>query len=395
VLYLNFDGGPVQSGNCSDARTNCSNIVMGNNVHLPAFSRSAEDKQRVIDLVRAYYEPFNIQVVTQRPTGGEYAMVMVGGVATDVGLDDNRIGGIAPLDCGNMNANDITFAFSAASFYNNDMVALAATLAQESAHAYGLGHTNDTADIMYPYVNDDTEGFVNRTMRIYDATGGNSDCSGTGLQNSYQMMIQNVGSNVPDVTPPTVAFVDLQDGAQLASGFAVTLDAHDDRSVAAVELWANDQMVASLKKYPYHFTVQAGSVPAGSAHLRGVARDRAGNQGESAEVGVTIKPIGETPGDLGTACNVSADCNGGGFCASSESKPFCTRNCSASGAMQCPANFDCKTTEQFSSICEPQVKDSGCAALPAGSRQAGTTAALLLFGALAALVRRRGQNRAR
>ena len=82
ILYLNFNGGTVyndQTG-CSDAATGCSFIVaVSGMVRYPSFRGTAEQKQLIIDLVKAYYEPFDVQIVTDKPTSGDYSMNIVGG----------------------------------------------------------------------------------------------------------------------------------------------------------------------------------------------------------------------------------------------------------------------------------------------------------------------------
>src|SRR2546423_1716880 len=72
------------------------------------------------------------------------------------------IAGIAPLDCmldgpGAILYNgqgdvEVVYAFSDVSgqsgSYETKVLDLATTIAQESAHAYGLGHSNNMADVM-------------------------------------------------------------------------------------------------------------------------------------------------------------------------------------------------------------------------------------------------------
>src|SRR5206468_4307063 len=103
-----------------------------------------------------------------------------------------------------------------------------------------------------------------------------------------------------------------------------------------------------------------GLVPPGTTRLKGVAHDLADNTAETPEISVTIRALGQTPGDLGTTCHDSSECNGGGYCISDSGKSFCTRACNATSP--CPSGFDCAQTPQFTSICSPQAKpdDSGC-----------------------------------
>jgi MYXO-CTERM domain-containing protein len=216
-----------------------------------------------------------------------------------------------------------------------------------------------------------------------------SDCTGTLHQNSYMLLMANVGPSAPDMVPPTISMLSPADGATLPSGFDAEFMASDNRVVSKVELWANGGMILSIDRPPYKFTVPAGTLPAGTAKLKGVAYDLAGNTGETPEITVTVKALGQTPGDLGTSCNDSSECNGGGYCISDSGKSFCTRACSATSP--CPSGFNCAQTPQFTSICSPQPKadDSGCSTTPAGSHDSSAFASLLALCALALVIARR------
>src|SRR5262249_16308732 len=156
---LNFDGAPLVGGACSDAPTNCSNIVRVASVAFPAFRGSALEKQQIVNYVKTYYAPFNVQIVTDRPLAAPYSMVMIVGSPQTIGLRAGGILGIAPLDCQDRNSeSDISFAF--ANFVGSDAHAMAVTIGQESAHAYGLGHTANPRDIMYPIGGGAETGFL-------------------------------------------------------------------------------------------------------------------------------------------------------------------------------------------------------------------------------------------
>src|SRR5215510_10807407 len=77
VLFINFDGANMRGDpSCSDAMTNCSFIIQGASVIYPAFAGTDTQRQQIIELVRRYYDPFNVQIVTTRPASGSYAMTM-------------------------------------------------------------------------------------------------------------------------------------------------------------------------------------------------------------------------------------------------------------------------------------------------------------------------------
>src|SRR5262249_49095397 len=103
VLFVNFDGAVLHyAAGCSDALAGCSFIVGGRGpVNFPPFHATPTQKQQILDLVRSYFEPFNIQIVTARPQTGRYSMNIVGGSPDVIGIGPGVVG-IAPLDCGDI-----------------------------------------------------------------------------------------------------------------------------------------------------------------------------------------------------------------------------------------------------------------------------------------------------
>jgi hypothetical protein len=400
ILYLNFDGGPLRGSNsCSDATQNCTFIVRsGSTVNFPAFSGSAATRDMIIAMVRSFYSMFNVDVVTTRPTTGGYSMTMIGGHASSVGLSGSGAAGVAPLDCGDENESDISFAF--AEEVANDIHTVAVTVAQESAHGFGLGHTSDVTDIMYPALSGRESAFQDKEMRIYDiGGGGSSDCSGTGMQNSYRLLLSTVGmhgSVTPDTTPPDISFAEPQDGATVPAGFRIAFNASDNRGVTVVEIYADGQKIGALAQAPWSIDVAPGTFPAGKYKLKGLAKDAAGNQKQSAEITVTVKALGQTPGDLGSTCTGNGtECSGGGFCAfdTGANRHFCTRFCDTQNT--CPNGFAC-VDAGGPKVCAGTgsmgMNSGGCAIASAGGRSG---LGWLGLAGVAALVIRSRRRRAR
>src|SRR5262245_61504207 len=83
VLYLNYDA--VTLGyNTDDAPSNTSEITGGNTVNVPPFAlwpgakvTLQQAKDAVTDRLRWFYKPWDIQVVTTRPSTGNYTMIAV------------------------------------------------------------------------------------------------------------------------------------------------------------------------------------------------------------------------------------------------------------------------------------------------------------------------------
>jgi Zn-dependent metalloprotease len=65
----------------------------------------------------------------------------------------------------------------------------------------------------------------------------------------------------PDLVPPTVNITSPSDGAAVPVGFAVSVDAGDDKGVLRVELQIDGVAIASATTAPYNFSAPAGLAP--------------------------------------------------------------------------------------------------------------------------------------
>jgi hypothetical protein len=232
VLYLNFEGegGPIRNSDyCSDARNNCSAINRRDGVQYPAFKVITEWRTtreefiaEIARLVQEFYTPFNVLVVTARPTDQSipYTMAMMGGTGDSIGIG-NGPAGIAPRDCSNRNQWDVAFVFTdhiqrVAQWYLSLPMKylarnIATTTVHETAHTFGLRHTSDPEDVMYPknaasgpvsFKNvamtetnvefvpqaDATKPLVERLV-----TPAVGSCGGGSTQNSYELLMATVG----------------------------------------------------------------------------------------------------------------------------------------------------------------------------------------------------------
>lgn len=96
--------------------------------------------------------------------------------------------------------------------------------------------------------------------------------------------------DVPDATPPAVAFAAPPAGSEQAAGFAVTVTATDDRGVLKVELFAGTVKLGEDVTVPYEFVVSAGDFPAGALVLTARATDTSANVGEATRSVTVIRP---------------------------------------------------------------------------------------------------------
>jgi hypothetical protein len=169
TVFLNFDGAHLIPTDTGDARRDASDLLRISATIPPLDpSRYGGDleavKNDIAQHTQELFSEFDMRIVTTRPTDTEdYVMVMVGGVASNIGAPDSARG-FAPLDCSDGNSHDIVFVFAdslGGDFVEDPVGArrvVAAVVAQETAHSYGLVHTDNQSDVMFPYVEDPSHG---------------------------------------------------------------------------------------------------------------------------------------------------------------------------------------------------------------------------------------------
>jgi len=109
VVYLDFTGQALTDATTSDAIQNRASWIVDGTAApaAPATNRSATQIQDITTGIRAALAQFPITVVTQRPTSGDYVMIVYGGVASNVG---SRFGAaVQELDCGDLTRNDVAW----------------------------------------------------------------------------------------------------------------------------------------------------------------------------------------------------------------------------------------------------------------------------------------------
>ncbi len=155
IVYLNFSGAILEAGPIDDATTNTSALgpamipaLDGRRIIDGDYQTRSEAIRAIATLVAAEYEPFDVQVVTQRPAAGPFGMVVVGGTNTDLQPDRARcdnIGIASVVDCDDTNRRSVAFAFSACQPLGRPArsvrAALARTIVHESGHTFGLTHS--------------------------------------------------------------------------------------------------------------------------------------------------------------------------------------------------------------------------------------------------------------
>jgi MYXO-CTERM domain-containing protein len=312
IIFLNFDGEQIQCNNSytDDARTNqswvCGAYAGAGPMQYAAYNGSAAQKQQVIDATKAHWNAFNVSLVTSRPGSGNYEMAMIG----PTNFIGGSVLGVAPLDCFDNLKVNVVYAFNGA---GHSVAITATTISQELAHAFGLEHTSNQSDIMYPSANGGNKSFVDSCTSFTNGSQctsqHNQNCSGQ--QNSYQDLLALFGPAMPDNEDPTVNITAPEDGAavMVGSSFDIVVEANDDVGINIVELWINGDLAGSKSAGPFEWP--AMNIPEGEHEFYAVARDDWGNEATSAVVTVYATADGETGTGDGDGDGGDGDGDGG------------------------------------------------------------------------------------
>jgi len=398
ILYLHFDGLTITKTSGSDAAANKSFIGGG---AVPAFVGDQATRDQVVALVKQVYADFNIQVVTTRPTSGNYDMAVIGGKPSHLGLSyPAGVVGVAPMDCGNQMPRDIAFIFSdslkaivSASSYAQRV---AETAAHEAAHTYGLPHSDDGCDLMSYKTCTKLKTFLDQSMAMQSDSYG--QCGMTSM-NSRQLLLAELGaaSTQPTPTPtptppadtqaPTVSITSPAAGAKVAGSVTVKATVSDDKGATRVELLVDGTLATSRTAAPWELTA---SLADGPHTLTVQAFDAAGNRGQAsvtvtaatatppaappASTSPTTPPVtppagtppAETPpepapaGSFGAACAGATDCDSKLCAEDPAGDKYCTQACEVSAG--CPGGAECLPSTASTFVCSapaPSVALSG------------------------------------
>lgn len=408
VIYLNNckpNGCALKPG-YDNATTNTSSIPEQNST-IAAFTGSDATWNAVVNCVKQTYADFDVQVVTTRPTSGSYHMAIVAGTPAQVQYSSGVMG-VSPFSCGYINnAISFTFANQAA----NDVAELCWTVAQETAHSWGLDHKYDNRDPMtYLYGGPTYKRFQNEAGSCGENSARSCQCnySGTGStkMNSFALITQTFGPGTPDVSAPTVEITYPPEGAKVMPGFVVKANISDDRSITKAELRLDGQLIKTLDSEAWNFPT-GSNLSQGAHKIELTAYDRAGNttkktvnvaygtvctsddmctgEGELCLDGHCVAGSG-VPGGLGSTCTSNTECLSGQCASDADGNSYCVEGCDPA-ASGCPGGFTCLETAPSAGVCWPSSGDGGgCNTTGSGN---GGNLLLLAFALLGLVVVRR------
>lgn len=419
TVYLNFEGVTLLASNTQpdDATSNKTWIISsvaapGSSLTIPPFNPNElsafngfTTRQEIInytvDKLRAYHTPYNIKFTTTRPTSGTYHMVIFGGSCEGV-IGQSGCAGIAPLDCSDFSPSNIVFAFPP----GLRAVDLATTAAQEMAHAFGLSHTLDVNDLMYPQIQNSLPAHYGAGPIPAQDQG---PCGNGTYQDSHELLLSIVGFPGQDGTPPSVLITEPANGQAVQVGANITANISDNSgSITKVELLLNNEIKGTKTTPPFDFSLPATS-PSGQVFIDVRATDASGNtagnritvyvgSGDEEACQNGVCPEGFTctemlcyadelasSGALGEVCGASEDCDSS-ICAEVKDEQRCSQTCNAENA--CPEGFKCLDD----TACWPRSPGTSGSCSSSGSSPGVLMS--LAFVLLAAIVGRRRRTRA-
>lgn len=309
TMYVNFDGIDLGECNPGNSKKNCTWYNFDEDI--PAFSGTLQTQVSVMQAIRRDVADFGVRVTGLRPPGDQnYVMVVYGGTEAKYGA----LGSAPSGDCLDQNPNEVAFAHldgATATWVNGG----ATTALHEAAHTWGLDHVDLEGDVMYPASDNGPTAFAdgcNPVVADADLTLGgvgcpevNADlCGDEAQQNARPLLTMLFGPAYVDVTRPTIALAELEDGQyfQRPATFDVVLDVDDDLHPQTYEMWA---WLADDPRPEQPATVLApgfavDDLPVGSWTFHVVVADEAGHESEqldfTIEVGLDPPPVPEHDG---------------------------------------------------------------------------------------------------
>jgi len=376
---------------------------------------------QVLSCVQDVYSDFDIMVTDTKPTNSTYHLALVAGLPSQAGLG-NDILGIAPLagDCSPQD-NVMSFSFANAHPSGGRVANLCWTVAQESAHAFGLDHefqfkdgTSTCSDPMtYRMDCGGQRFFRNKKAQCGEFAARACKCGSS--QNSYAQLLGIFGKGTTRVAPPSSKITFPLPGTL---NFAVVQAmAGSQRGIDRIEVLLNNNIWTSLKGLPFGPQGQANpgsytltmpsTVPKSIFDIVVRAYDDVGVFTDSPVVTVTNgepctsaagcaqyqkceegKCFWDPPtGETGDHCDYAQFCTSNNCIETSDGK-YCTESCDLdAGAAECPNGLTCVESSPGNGLCLPEG-DGGCCSI-GGDRQNPAPFAGLALLVAACIMRRR------
>lgn len=387
IIYINrcVGGCTIQPG-LNDARINSSFIAKSTSV-LTEFAHSQEVWDETIACIKDVYSPYDVQIVTEDPGTVFHHEAILAGSPQELGLSP-QVGGIAPSACAPLN-NVISFSFANHPTLGGDPEEMCWTVAQESAHAFGLpNHVFNCLDPM-TYIREPCgrKFFRDASYPCGEYQAGPCNCSGS-TQNSH-IELRNVFGDGTAPPPPTVDILLPKADTTVSEGFSIFWEAQDPRLISHSELWLNGTKYEDLVGHDYSLRFQnyntlAPNLPDGYIDVEVKAYNGLGSEsiakvrvlkGSPCESETTCFDFQECieghcrfpapTAELGGTCDVDQNCLEG-LCGSVGGEQLCSTSCNLNVTGACVDGFACVATGT-GGVCWPKSDSGGCCSV-AGSK---------------------------
>lgn len=416
ILYVNgcWDGGCTLTPGDDNAITNSTSLIEQASV-LSEFDKGQEFWDATIECVRTVYKPYNIQIVTEDPGAVPHHEAIAAGHAAEVNWQGAL--GVAPSICDPRN-NVISFSF--ANDHDglaNNPLHLCWTIAQESAHAYGLEHAYDCSDAM-TYLNGCMpKMFRDKNIQCQDSMIPPNPvpqcrCGGS-AQNSHKWLIALFGPG-EGADAPVVTFTTPAANASVMNGFPIQVETDDIRGTNRAELYLNGWPIDTQEVEDDTYTFRAPmDFSDGVIHIEVRVYNDVGIEGVATRTVTKGSPCGSNAdckdgveectdgacifvpgtGAKGDPCEDSYDC-ASMLCGTLGGESYCTEDCNPFDETSCGDGFDCLNTNASEGVCWPAGDDGetgGCCSVAPSKRRVPVAPLLLtlLVGAALVLSRRR------
>jgi MYXO-CTERM domain-containing protein len=310
TIFLNFYGGALTNG--TNAALNESTCIKGGTFDYPGFAGGEAQALAIIETFESQLAPYGVRIAYEDKPPPElpYAMVMMGGTPQMIGMQNGVLGVSCSSDCGDRWWRDATLAFTAAASPSQTNM-LATTALHEAAHAFGLGHIDESQNsgyIMHPYVDNSERAWAEGCVEYNAATGG-INCKpthdiwcGGGAQDTNAELLAYFGANSPDIEAPVVEILSPPDGLEIAVGGSVEVEAevtdNHDGVGWKIMIYKDGELVEDKPSFFFENKWPLSGLPAGDYLIRVQAIDHDRNIGaDEVTVHVGTQSSSSTGGD--------------------------------------------------------------------------------------------------
>jgi MYXO-CTERM domain-containing protein len=360
IIYVHkcpLTGCQIKPG-MNDSRTDTSSIAE-QQVTITRFKQSDAVWNAMMECVKTTYAPFDITVTDVDPGNVPHYENIVGGSSgAELHPDFAGAGGVSPFTCGEI-PNSVSFTFDV---YGPDVDQLCWTVAQETAHSFGLEHEYNAADPL-TYI---SGGPSKKRFQATDSKCGTFSMLPTcacppmkTTQNSYKFIVDMFGPGA--ATPPSITIVAPTSGKKVQPGSVIRVNATDDVGVDHVELFIDgvDSEVRAMTP-PYRLALPADVAEgAHTLELRAIdvqgvpASDTVdvdmgppctasnGCSGDDVCVMGACVPGPDVPGGIGDTCTAPAECLSLQCVGTTANDKLCVETCDLGAAGSCPSDFSC------------------------------------------------------